>query len=297
MGSVSSLIPCGIVVVMVIIITITIKTRSRSVGGSAECLIVVGTFGIINENLISFRGLLETEKGIVSDDLGGMRVFIWGYDFIVYFLSLPPLFIFIFLSTLKPSLNPETLLCISTTKMGAKAKKATMRKNLKKKASSLALSAVTARKNESADFLPLEGGPARKLPNQKVQEPLENTATVLYIGRIPHGFYEDEMREFFKQFGAIKHLRIARSRKTGKSKHFGFIEFESPEVAKIVADCMHNYLLLEHMLQVHLIPQEHVHPKLEWIINTHHQTGLKLQESDIIRKGPWKNTGNWWRLS
>ncbi|KAF9610356.1 hypothetical protein IFM89_022026 [Coptis chinensis] len=37
------------------------------------------------------------------------------------------------------------------------------------------------------------------------------------------------MREFFKQFGDIKNLRIARGKKTGKSKHFGFIEFMSPE--------------------------------------------------------------------
>jgi len=37
---------------------------------------------------------------------------------------------------------------------------------------------------------PLEGGPARKLAEQK---PPENTATVLYVSRIPHGFYEKEM--------------------------------------------------------------------------------------------------------
>ncbi|KAF9613343.1 hypothetical protein IFM89_007072 [Coptis chinensis] len=144
--------------------------------------------------------------------------------------------------------------------MGAKAKKATMRKNAKKKASSISLASARKNNESSADFLPLEGGPARKLPNQPEQS--VNIATVLYIGRIPHGFYETEMREFFKQFGDIKNLRIARSKKTGKSKHFGFIEFVSPEVAKIVADCMHNYLLFEHMVQVHLIPPERVHPKL-----------------------------------
>ncbi|KAF9609023.1 hypothetical protein IFM89_012463, partial [Coptis chinensis] len=107
--------------------------------------------------------------------------------------------------------------------MGAKAKKATMRK----KASSISLASVHKNNDSSADFLPLEGGPARKLPNQPEQS--VNIATVLYIGRIPHGFYETEMREFFKQFGDIKNLRIARSKKTGKSKHFGFIEFVSPE--------------------------------------------------------------------
>ncbi|GMG99364.1 hypothetical protein Nepgr_001204 [Nepenthes gracilis] len=110
-----------------------------------------------------------------------------------------------------------------------------------------------------ADFLPLEGGSARKLPKG---ESSENKATVLYIGRIPHGFYEEEMEGFFKQFGTVKRLRITRNRKTGKSKHYGFIEFEYPEVAKIVAECMHNYLLFEHMLQVYLIPPERVQPKL-----------------------------------
>lgn len=139
--------------------------------------------------------------------------------------------------------------------MGGKAKKATGKKLQK----SLSQFSATGGKVESAEFLPLEGGPGHKLP--KSETPV-NTATVLYIGRIPHGFYENEMEGFFRQFGTIKRLRIARNKKTGKSKHFGFIEFESPEVAKIVAECMHNYLMFEHMLQVHLVPPERVHPKV-----------------------------------
>ncbi|GAY43777.1 hypothetical protein CUMW_077150 [Citrus unshiu] len=75
------------------------------------------------------------------------------------------------------------------------------------------------------------------------------------------------MHAFFSQFGTIRRLRIARNKKvtvlnTGKSKHFGFIEFSDPDVAEVVADAMHGYLLFEHILQVHLIPPEHVHPKL-----------------------------------
>ncbi|KAJ9159835.1 hypothetical protein P3X46_025299 [Hevea brasiliensis] len=137
--------------------------------------------------------------------------------------------------------------------MGVKEKKA-LKKNLKKVSSS-----QLSNEKDSADFLPLEGGPKPKLPEQKEQK---NTATVLYIGRIPHGFYEKEMEAYFSQFGTIKRLRIARNKKTGKSKHYGFIEFADPEVAEVVAECMHNYLLFEHLLQVHLIPSEHVHPKL-----------------------------------
>ncbi|CAH9108635.1 unnamed protein product [Cuscuta epithymum] len=140
--------------------------------------------------------------------------------------------------------------------MGVKAKKAQM-KMVKK--GSLQLAASVTSRDEAPDFVPLEGGPAKKFP---ITKPKDTRATVLYIGRIPHGFYENEMEGFFKQFGDIKRLRIARNRKTGKSKHYGFIEFESPEVAKIVAETMHNYLLFEHVLQVRIVPPERVHPKL-----------------------------------
>nr|AFK44118.1 unknown [Medicago truncatula] len=138
--------------------------------------------------------------------------------------------------------------------MGTKAKKALKKKSLKR------VNAINNKPSEhAADFLSLEGGPGRKLPELKQ---LENSSPVLYIGRIPHGFYEKEMEAYFGQFGTIKRLRISRNKKTGKSRHFGFIEFESPEVAKIVADTMHNYLLFEHLLQVFVVPSEHVHPRL-----------------------------------
>jgi len=66
------------------------------------------------------------------------------------------------------------------------------------------------------------------------------------------------METYFGQCGTIKKLRIS----TEKLKHFGFIEFESPKVAKIVVDTMHNYLLFEHLLHVLLVPLERVHVML-----------------------------------
>ncbi len=38
-------------------------------------------------------------------------------------------------------------------------------------------------------------------------------ARVMYVGHIPHGFFEKEMRDFFEQFGTITRLRISRSKK------------------------------------------------------------------------------------
>ncbi|CAN1274563.1 Uncharacterized RNA-binding protein C1827.05c [Linum perenne] len=145
--------------------------------------------------------------------------------------------------------------------MGAKAKKA-LKIKLKKVSAASKVSEKKEAAAASSDFLPLEGGRGRKIPEEKQLEGSAARATVLYIGRIPHGFYETEMEAYFSQFGKIKRLRVSRNRKTGKSKHYGFIEFEDAEVAEIVAECMHNYLLFEHLLQVQLVPQEKVHPKL-----------------------------------
>lgn len=86
----------------------------------------------------------------------------------------------------------------------------------------------------------------------------ERTPGVVYIGRIPHGFYETQMRAYFAQFGEILHLRLARNRKSGQSQHYGFIEFKSAAVAEIVAKTMDKYLLFGHLLQARTVPREQV---------------------------------------
>ncbi|XP_064597283.1 MKI67 FHA domain-interacting nucleolar phosphoprotein-like [Liolophura sinensis] len=83
---------------------------------------------------------------------------------------------------------------------------------------------------------------------------------VIYVGHIPHGFYEKEMKSFFSQFGRVQRLRIARSKKTGHIKGYGFVEFQCKEVAKIVADTMNNYLMFERLLKCEYLPQDKVHP-------------------------------------
>lgn len=85
-------------------------------------------------------------------------------------------------------------------------------------------------------------------------------AALTLPSRIPHGFYEQQMREYFSQFGTITKLRLSRNKRTGASKHFAFIEFESDEVAKIVANAMDNYLMFGHILKCKYAPQESLHP-------------------------------------
>ncbi|GAA5879773.1 hypothetical protein JCM3774_000182, partial [Rhodotorula dairenensis] len=86
----------------------------------------------------------------------------------------------------------------------------------------------------------------------------------IYLGRIPKGFYEDEMRSYFSQFGEVTRLRLSRNKQTGASKHYAFIEFKYASVAQIVQETMDNYLLLGHILVCKVVPDDQVHPKL-WV--------------------------------
>lgn len=77
---------------------------------------------------------------------------------------------------------------------------------------------------------------------------------LVYISHIPHGFYEPQMTEYFKQFGVVTNVRVIRSKKTGNSKGFAFVEFKEPSVAEIVAETMNNYLMGKRLLKAVYIP-------------------------------------------
>ncbi|XP_069717521.1 MKI67 FHA domain-interacting nucleolar phosphoprotein [Phaenicophaeus curvirostris] len=117
-------------------------------------------------------------------------------------------------------------------------------------------------------FLALEPRLQREL-QQKVQRARsgragkeELTPGVVYVGHLPRGLCEPQIQEYFEQFGKVTRLRLSRSKKTGATKGYGFIEFESDDVAKIVADTMNNYLFSERLLKCQFISPERVHENL-----------------------------------
>lgn len=85
---------------------------------------------------------------------------------------------------------------------------------------------------------------------------------VLYIGHLPHGFYEEQLRGFFSQFGTVLRVRVARSKKTARAKGYGWVQFANDAVARIAAETMNGYLLFGRLLDVHLVPAERQHARM-----------------------------------
>ncbi|KAL6755310.1 hypothetical protein V8C86DRAFT_2678930 [Haematococcus lacustris] len=79
---------------------------------------------------------------------------------------------------------------------------------------------------------------------------------------LPHGFYEKELLGFFSQFGKLTRVRLSRSKKTGKAKHYAFLEFQHPEVAEIAAGAMDGYFMFRQKLTVRVMKPEAIHPEL-----------------------------------
>ena len=131
---------------------------------------------------------------------------------------------------------------------------------------------ASTRRDSRDDGVPLDKVPAAPtsakstklksgIAKSKQKDNDDDPPITLYIGRIPHGFYEHQMKAYFSQFGEVNRLRLARNRKTGAHKHYGFLEFESGEVGRIVQQTMDNYLLSGHLLKVKEVPQEKLN---EW---------------------------------
>lgn len=79
---------------------------------------------------------------------------------------------------------------------------------------------------------------------------------------LPHGFYERELLGFFSQFGRLTRVRVSRSKRTAKAKHYAFLEFAVPEVARIAAEAMDGHFMFAQRLSVRCLRRAEVHPEL-----------------------------------
>lgn len=54
----------------------------------------------------------------------------------------------------------------------------------------------------------------------------------LFVGSLPFDTDDQALRQLFSQFGSIRSTKVIHDRETGKSRGFGFVEFDNSEAAK-----------------------------------------------------------------
>ncbi|MGM9570775.1 MAG: RNA recognition motif domain-containing protein [bacterium] len=53
----------------------------------------------------------------------------------------------------------------------------------------------------------------------------------LYVGNLPWALNETDLADFFSPYGDVHSARIITDRETGRSRGFGFIELETPDLS------------------------------------------------------------------
>lgn len=62
----------------------------------------------------------------------------------------------------------------------------------------------------------------------------------LFVGGLPYSTSEDELKNAFSQHGTVASVKIITDRDTGRSKGFGFVEFEDSDEGKAAEKAMNG---------------------------------------------------------
>jgi nucleolar protein 15 len=79
---------------------------------------------------------------------------------------------------------------------------------------------------------------------------------VLHVKQLPRVLDEQDLKEYFQQFGRVDKVKLARSSRTANSKGYAFILFRDGKVAEVAAKSMDKYLLFNCLLKCKAITNE-----------------------------------------
>lgn len=78
------------------------------------------------------------------------------------------------------------------------------------------------------------------------------------LSGLPYGFFERELYSYFSQFGVVTRLKLIRSKKTGGSRGYAYIEFEDEDVARIAAETMNGYLMFRSLIKARVMDRNKI---------------------------------------
>lgn len=62
----------------------------------------------------------------------------------------------------------------------------------------------------------------------------------LFVGGLPFSTTDEELQQLFSAHGTVASAVVVKDRDTGRSKGFGFVEFENDEEGKAAEKALHN---------------------------------------------------------
>ena len=65
-------------------------------------------------------------------------------------------------------------------------------------------------------------------------------ATKLFVGSLPWSIDDQGLEDLFKEFGTVASAKVIMDRDSGRSKGFGFVEFDDDAAAKAAMDKLNN---------------------------------------------------------
>lgn len=62
----------------------------------------------------------------------------------------------------------------------------------------------------------------------------------LFVGGLPFSTTDDELNDLFSTYGSVASAKVITDRETGRSKGFGFVEFENQDEGKAAEEAMNG---------------------------------------------------------
>lgn len=77
-------------------------------------------------------------------------------------------------------------------------------------------------------------------------------STKLYVGNLSFSTIEEQVRDAFAEFGRVANVALITDRATGRSRGFGFVEYDSADSAQRAIDSMNGAMLDGRALTVNV---------------------------------------------
>jgi cold-inducible RNA-binding protein len=86
----------------------------------------------------------------------------------------------------------------------------------------------------------------------------------LFVGGLPFSTTDDEMKELFAAHGTVASATVVRDRETGRSKGFGFVEYENDDEGKKAESALNNSELGGRTISVQEARPKEDRPQRSW---------------------------------